>query len=606
MRKVFFFPVIFFACIACRAQQHGGAKMFRDNSSHFKLAIAETKSVYDTKAWSFFAEAPIRSTPLVNGNSIFVGTAQGKFFAINKTTAKQVWQYNTGFAINSSAASQDGKVFFSDNKQTVYALKEATGQLLWKFDMGDKQAYPWRFDYFYSSPTLYENKLIIGGDDGYLHMLNQSDGKQVWKFKSHGIIRSTAAVFDNTVVFGDMDGTLYALNITDGKEKWNFKTMGDSLKNENFGFDRKAILSSPVVYGNKIVFGCRDGILYCVDTNGKLVWTMDHKVSWVISTVAIKDTFVVTGTSDGHFVQAVHLNTGKEIWKRQTTTLFWSSPLIAGDKVYIGGFDGNEYCLDLFTGRRISKFQTGSTVLSSAVLDGDHLYVGSDDGYLYSLSGHPDNRFNDGKQKRFVFYEPGINVYFRNGGDLKIKDYLFSSGYKEINSDSITALLAGNPDPNMVIVFATDYFPKSIIQNGERSLLRKFLDAGGRVVLTGINPLVYEIDEKEKQPVGFNVPAADTVLGIKYGENDTRGFGGVFSCFVTEKGRQFGLPDFWTSILQIPPEQVDVVLGKNENGFVSAYAKNYKNGGKFIQAWFDQDAPSHLDAILKLSEWKID
>ena len=91
--------------------------------------------------------------------------------------------------------------------------------------------------------------------------------------------------------------------------------MGDSLKNENFGFDRKAILSSPVVYGNKIVFGSRDGILYCVDTNGKLVWTMDHKVSWVISTVAIKDTFVVTGTSDGHFVQAVHLNTGKEIWK---------------------------------------------------------------------------------------------------------------------------------------------------------------------------------------------------------------------------------------------------------------------------------------------------
>jgi hypothetical protein len=157
-----------------------------------------------------------------------------------------------------------------------------------------------------------------------------------------------------------------------------------------------------------------------------------------------------------------------------------------------------------------------------------------------------------------------------------------------------------------VIVFASDYFPKAIIQNGEGSLLRKFLDAGGRVVLTGINPLVYEIDEKEKQPIGFNVPAADSVLGIKYGENDTRGFGGVFSCFVTDKGKQFGLPDFWTSILQIPAEQVDVVFGKNENGFVSAYAKNYKNGGKFIQAWFDQDAPSRLDAILKLSEWKID
>ena len=253
--------------------------MFRDNPSHFTSAVSPSENIYDTKAWSFFAEAPVRSTPLVNGNSIFVGTAQGKFFAVNKTTGKLTWQNNTGFAINSSAATQDGKVFFSDNKQTVYALKETTGQLLWKFDLGSKQAYPWRFDYFYSSPTLYENKLIIGGDDGYLYMLSQSDGKQVWKFKSHGIIRSSAAVFGNTVVFGDMDGTLYALDIKDGKEKWNFKTMGDSLKNENFGFDRKAILSSPVVQGNKIVFGCRDGILYCVDTDGKLVWKMDHRVS---------------------------------------------------------------------------------------------------------------------------------------------------------------------------------------------------------------------------------------------------------------------------------------------------------------------------------------
>jgi hypothetical protein len=59
-------------------------------------------------------------------------------------------------------------------------------------------------------------------------------------------------------------------------------------------------------------------------------------------------------------------------------------------------------------------------------------------------------------------------------------------------------------------------------------------------------------------------------------------------------------------MLQIPREKVDIVLGKNENGFASAFVKNYKNGGKFIQVYLDPDAPSHLDAILRLSEWKID
>ena len=601
----FYFLVFTFYFLNHCFSQTSSPKMFRGNTTH-NSPVKASDLVYDIKAWSFYAEAPVRSTPLISNDNVFFGNTKGNFFAINKKTGKLAWQYNTGYAINSSAASQDGKIFFADNKQTVYALDETTGKLAWKFDLGNKQAYPWRFDYYYSSPTLYEDKLIIGGDDGYLHLLNQKDGKENWKFKSKGIIRSSAAVVNNMIVAGDMDGILYALDIKTGKEKWNYRTLGDSLDNEKFGFDRKAILSSTVISENKILFGSRDGILYCVNTNGKFQWKMDHRISWVISTVAIKDTIVVTGTSDGHFVQAVNLNTGKEIWKTQTNTLFWSSPTIVGDKVYIGGFDGNEFCLELATGKRISKFQTGSTVLSSAVFDDDRLYLGSDDGYLYALSGHADNRFNPGKLNRYVYYEKNINTYFRNGSDLKIRNYLVSSGYKNANSDSLIALLSGNVDQNTILVFAADYFPKTILENGNKSLLRKFLDAGGRVVLTGVNPLVYVMDEESKQPIGFNVPAADTVLGIKYDGNDTRSFGGLFSSFATEKGKQFGLPGFWTSMLQIDPAKVDVVLGKNENGFATAFIKNYKNGGKFIQVYFDPDAPSNLDAILRLSEWKID
>ena len=604
MHKAYLFSIVVLIGGVCRAQG-GKVKMFRSSASHNSSAITANDLVYDTKAWSYFSDAPVRSSPLIIGNKVFFGNTRGIFFAIDKATGKAIWQYNAGSPINSSAASQNGKVFFSDNRQAVYALNETTGQLIWKFNLGDKQPYPWRFDYFYSSPTLFENKLIIGGDDGYLHVLTQSDGKQLWKFKTNGIIRGTAAVFNNLVVVGDMDGTLYALDFRSGKQKWQFKTIGDTLNNENYGFDRRAILSSPVISQNKILFGCRDGFLYCIDDNGKLLWKIDHRISWVISSVAVKDSVVVTGTSDAHFVQAVNLNTGKQIWRTPTNTLHWSSPTIVDNCVYIGGFDGNEYCFDLMSGKIISKFQTGGIVLSSAVFDSDHLYLGSDDGCLYSLSGHKDNRINP-YVNRYVFYEAGINIYYRHNSDLKIKNYLASSGYKVFNSDSLTALLSGPIGQNPVVVFASDYFPKSITINADHSLLRKFLDAGGRVVLTGINPLVYIIDEEGKQPVGFNVPAADSVLGIKYGENDTRSFGGQFSCFATEQGKQFGLPDFWVSILQINADQVNVVLGKNENGLVSAFAKDYKNGGKLIQVWMNPEAPDHMDAILKLSEWKID
>ena len=69
--------------------------MFRDNVRHSTLVSPANGLVYDTKAWQFDAGSPVRSTPLINNNTIYFGTAKGVFFAINKKTAQPGWQYNT-------------------------------------------------------------------------------------------------------------------------------------------------------------------------------------------------------------------------------------------------------------------------------------------------------------------------------------------------------------------------------------------------------------------------------------------------------------------------------------------------------------------------------
>lgn len=206
--------------------------------------------------------------------------------------------------------------------------------------------------------------------------------------------------------------------------------------------------------------------------------------------------------------------------------------------------------------------------------------------------------------KRFVYYEPGAKTYFKSGSDQRIKNYLTNCGFKAISQDTLPAILSSGS--NTVIVFASAYMPKNILDNGNNSLLRKFLDAGGRVVMPGTNSMIFAIDEKEKQPIGFNIPRADSVLDINYGPNDTRGMGGQFSCFATNKGRSFGLPGFWNASVFVNPEQVNVVLGINENGQVSAFSKNYNNGGRFVQLYLHPDIPVNLDAIVKLAEWKLE
>jgi len=599
--------VLFFLVYSANAFPQPGtaAKMFRGNQQHDAIISSPGNRVYDTRGWQFFAGGPVRSTPLIDNNSIYFGTTRGDFFAIDKHSGKIRWQTNTGYPINSSAASRLDKTFFTDGSQTVYCLDKSTGKKLWDFKMGDKIDYPWRFDYYYSSPVLFDNKVFVGSDDGHLYNLNQLDGKLNWKFKAKGIVRSTAAVWNGLVFFGDTEGIFYAVDLKTGKEKWIFKVNGEPMNLEDFGFDRKAILGAPVIHDNKIIFGARDGFLYCLDGNGKQLWIVDHQVSWIISTVAVNDSFVVTGTSDGRFVQAVNLNTGKEIWKFRPNTLFWSSPLIVDGKVYAGGFDGVLYCLDLKTGHRISQFCAGDKIMSSPVWDDNRLFFGSDDGNLYALTGHEDNRFTKEGLQRYVYHEPDAKTYFRNGSDLRIKSLLVNCGYKSVEVDTMITLMSQPACNNVVIVLASAYIPAAVLENGTSSLMRKFLDAGGRIVLPGSNPMIFRVDEKTKQPVAFNVPQADSVLGINYGPNDTRAMMGQFTCFSTIEGKQFGLPEFWNASGYLNPGQVNIVLGISETGEVSAFTKNFKNGGRFVQFYVHPDLPQNLDAIIKLAEWRL-
>lgn len=579
--------------------------MFRGNAEHNMNVTINPATVFGDAAWKFDAGSAIRSTIVYSSNSIFFGSSKGIFYALNKNTGSVKWQYNTGFAIESSAALYNGNIFFSDNKQSLYALNAATGKLIWKFDFEKSRDYEWGFDYYYSSPTIAGNKILIAAKDGFVYNVNAADGKLNWKFKTTGIVRSTAAVSANTVFFGDTDGILYAVDLAKGKEQWRFFTLGNGLKNEDFGFDRRAIISSPVISKEKIIVGCRDGLFYAVNKNtGKEIWRVDHHVSWVISSIAVKDSFAVTGTSDGHFVQAVNVNTGREIWKQQTISTVWSSPVICNDKVYIGSQEGMLYCLDLFTGKKLNSFQAKGKIFSSPVISDSLLYFGTDMGLMYALKPAANLFPQASNISKYVFWEPGVNIYFHYGNDIKIRDYLSFNKYKILHATELAQRLSKTDSAaNSVIVFASDYFPAEILKGYDHSLLRNYLNNGGRVVILGNNPVVYRIDEN-LQVEGFNIPMADSVLNIKYGPNDLRSLGGLQPALVTEEGKRWGLTESWTAFLPLPPEQADIILGKDENGKASAWLKRYSNlkGSGFIQLWIDPDQPEDMSPILRVAE----
>jgi outer membrane protein assembly factor BamB len=77
-------------------------------------------------------------------------------------------------------------------------------------------------------------------------------------------------------------------------------------------------------------------------------------------------------------------STNQTQWSFTTGGVVYSSPAVAGGRVYIGSQDGKVYCVSAATGALVWNYTTGGGVRSPAVVDG-WVYVGSWDDKVYCL-----------------------------------------------------------------------------------------------------------------------------------------------------------------------------------------------------------------------------
>ena len=72
------------------------------------------------------------------------------------------WVFSTGGAVNSSPALLDTTIYVGSEDGRLYAVKAVTGERLWDFPTGDKIT---------SSPTVADGIIYIGSHDGKLYVI---------------------------------------------------------------------------------------------------------------------------------------------------------------------------------------------------------------------------------------------------------------------------------------------------------------------------------------------------------------------------------------------------------------------------------------------------
>jgi outer membrane protein assembly factor BamB len=161
-----------------------------------------------------------------------------------------------------------------------------------------------------------------------------------WSFKTAGPVSASPAMADGKVYIGSLDKNIYCLDAYTGEKVWEFTT-------------QYKVQSSVAIDGGRVFTGTDDGTVYCLDGDtGDLVWSRN-----------------IGGTWEGSI----------EFYHPSASNQPRSSPIIVGNRMYVGSIDGKVYCLDTGTGNIVWSYQTLGPVLGSPAYHNDVVYITSTD-----------------------------------------------------------------------------------------------------------------------------------------------------------------------------------------------------------------------------------
>ena len=344
-------------------------------------------------------EAPADNWPQFRGNHSLTGVSQSNV----PESLKQLWTFEAGDSIESSAAIVGGTVFVGSQKGELVSLSLENGSVYWKFSTGSPIGE--------SSPAYGSGIVYIGDLGGWLNAINASDGKKLWAFKTNGEIKSSPVVFGDQVLIGSYDEHLYCLSARTGSLLWKFKTNGPvhstpgisdgmafiagcdelfrairiSNGKEVFNVSSGAYTgASPALRGGAAFYGTFDNEVLGVNlAERKIAWHYEHpqRKFPFYSSAAVTSTRVVIGGRD----KLVHGLTlaGKGVWTFGTRARVESSPAIAGGRVFVGSNDGRFYVLNVNDGAKIWEFDAGAPLSASPAIANGRIVIGSQDGRLY-------------------------------------------------------------------------------------------------------------------------------------------------------------------------------------------------------------------------------
>jgi eukaryotic-like serine/threonine-protein kinase len=195
-------------------------------------------------AWKYELSNYLNAAVAIENDKAIFGGCDGLLHIVDIKTGKPGEAMEIASYVAGSASLENGRAYVGDYDGRFTAADYINGKILWTWE-DEERNLP-----FIASPSIFENKVIIGNRDRFVYCFNKTSGELLWRTNTGNRVDSSTLTDGKRVLVANMRGDIMLLDISSGNRLWGFET-------------GSPISGSPAISEGKIIIGTNDGTIWC-------------------------------------------------------------------------------------------------------------------------------------------------------------------------------------------------------------------------------------------------------------------------------------------------------------------------------------------------------
>ena len=274
-------------------QAFGGGLAYHEGRLFVVTALAEVMAIdahTGSILWRQSVSAPIRSTPTVDHNRLYVTSINNQLDVFECSTGHILWSHmgiteNAGILGGSSPAVKDGIVVAPYSSGEVFGLRHDTGMVLWSESLAALN----RVDsisslaHIKARPLIHKDKALVISHSGRTSLIHLRTGQTLWTKDIGGI--HSPALSKGTVFMVNNNNQLIALDFETGRIIWSKNLpLTQGLKQDG----ERLLWAGPILTKEYLILAGSNGkIIFCSPKNGDIHHVVTHEHAFLLSPIGI-------------------------------------------------------------------------------------------------------------------------------------------------------------------------------------------------------------------------------------------------------------------------------------------------------------------------------